>query len=615
MSHLSNSGKDALVERLTCDGAEHCIPYSEAQVPSVYSIDRCIAWVTTGGFKKIWLQFPQDCCRDASLVLLHMQEQLPGTELVIIFNSSAKKCCVNLKNVDFRPGEGMIQFGRSCEISRCPIPRLRVPAPSWLIDSDRVCQAILRQCTESQLTEGNKKVVILFDMRCAYAMGPVYEKLRVSLSGVVMSKLLMFSTLTQVDGHSTSAPSAKTSDAPKDIVRNDGTGCNSAAKNIKHYGKEEALSGSSACPESCDTFSASKCSEAKCDKCTCSSDYSLGTCRNCALEFFRDPKKLNDIPENLAKVTGNDNEYLNVRINDVIFKLQGSVQKTDISFIYIGRKGPTLTSFSLKLANYALYIVDPVTGETLPSNAQKIIMQRNYKIEQIRDAQKIGLLISNFNVSAQSEIVRRLAFFIKKSGKKMFLQYSAHPDLPKLMNIPGVDVFVHIACAESTVVEREVDPDLYKLMVTPWELEVALNPNREWGLSFETNFLELLSDTESQFDWDSDASINSADEYSVSVSLLSNKTQTLGIAPTGEVSSLILNSETGALVAAHGRQVAQRLEAGRHLGLLKGEMPWYGLDPKLEAPSAIGTVVEGRKGVAGGYSEEISSLALKCESK
>ena len=358
------------------------------------------------------------------------------------------------------------------------------------------------------------------------------------------------------------------------------------------------------------------------NECQCSSDYSLGAC-DCCLRNLNTWEKAtwqDQDDDNNANHAVDDSGLVDlstleieandrvasaprcyVLINGRLFYAPASRNRSDLLFVYIGKPGPTLTSMTLKWPQCSFYVVHPWTGKVVDTNAAKIVMQRNYKIEQIKDAQKIGILISNYNLPGFHELFDRLSCLIKRAGKTPFVQYSAHPDLPKLVNIPNIDVFVYIACPESTVIEREVDPDLYKMLATPWELEVALNPNRSWGLNFETNSLELLKGGCSY----KPLSDSEFDPQIVSVSLLSNRTQSIGFGGTAEVASPHLDSKTGALLEV-GAQQLQKVIEGHSKGLLWGETAWRGLDPNAVGQDAppLGTVVQGKKGIAGGYANE-----------
>ena len=61
--------------------------------------------------------------------------------------------------------------------------------------------------------------------------------------------------------------------------------------------------------------------------------------------------------------------------------------------------------------------------------------------------------------------------------------------MAKLANFPEIDAFVLIACPENSVVRWK---DFMQPVVTPFELDVALNRGRDWTGEFHADFHDLL---------------------------------------------------------------------------------------------------------------------------
>ena len=53
-----------------------------------------------------------------------------------------------------------------------------------------------------------------------------------------------------------------------------------------------------------------------------------------------------------------------------------------------------------------------------------------------------------------------------------------------------MDVYVLIACPESSLLDSK---EFYKPIVTPFELEIALNPERKWDGAYSSDFNDLYS--------------------------------------------------------------------------------------------------------------------------
>ena len=335
------------------------------------------------------------------------------------------------------------------------------------------------------------------------------------------------------------------------------------------------------------------------DHCVCNTDYNNGLCSFCYAQYRKTGiKNLQNLTSNIyvqqQASLESENNSLCVFNNRVIRLPSRAKLDSNINFIYIGRKGSTFTAMSLKWPSCTFHIVNPTSGEVESTCATKMAMQRNYKVEQIRDAEQICLLIREIIPNLQL-IIDKFRKLIKNSGKKSTIIFMDHPDLTKLKNYPNVDVFVYISCPESTIVERNADPDLYKIISSPWELELALNENREWNLSFESDCQQLVGN---------DLPDSSCTQSKSSVSLINNKFQNVGLRE--EVITVTpLDSSTGALCNTSPKQLEKIIEDHRR-GLLWGDSRWYGLNPDEQSAVPAGIVVEGRRGVAAGYANENS---------
>jgi hypothetical protein len=69
----------------------------------------------------------------------------------------------------------------------------------------------------------------------------------------------------------------------------------------------------------------------------------------------------------------------------------------------------------------------------------------------------------------------------------MFLIGKINP--AKLLNFPEIDVFVLVACPENSLLDSKV---LFKPVVTPYELELALVEERIWDGKYSADFRDLL---------------------------------------------------------------------------------------------------------------------------
>lgn len=59
----------------------------------------------------------------------------------------------------------------------------------------------------------------------------------------------------------------------------------------------------------------------------------------------------------------------------------------------------------------------------------------------------------------------------------------------KLANFPEIDVFVIVSCPENSLLDSR---DFYRPVITPFELELALNVERTWTGEYSTDFRQLM---------------------------------------------------------------------------------------------------------------------------
>ncbi|CAL4118257.1 unnamed protein product, partial [Meganyctiphanes norvegica] len=278
-------------------------------------------------------------------------------------------------------------------------------------------------------------------------------------------------------------------------------------------------------------------------------------------------------------------------------KLPENTTLQEYQFIYMGPESLTLTCLSMRFSQQVFYHVNPVDGKVQSITGVKSVMNRSAKLELAKDSEIIGILVGTLGVADYRNIINRIKTIIKSVGKKSYTFVVGKPNEPKLANIPEVDVFVYVSCPETSIVERQTDPALYRKLITPWELEVALLGDQEWSLNFETDFRQLLLGGSRHVEM----SEKYKTEETANVSLLTNKTQMLGLRNDTDMDARLSNA-SGTMVLADGSNMSL-IHVGGGGEALKGKS-WQGLDPSLPAPVNLGTVVEGFKGIAAGYDRE-----------
>ncbi|XP_006634793.2 2-(3-amino-3-carboxypropyl)histidine synthase subunit 2 isoform X1 [Lepisosteus oculatus] len=275
------------------------------------------------------------------------------------------------------------------------------------------------------------------------------------------------------------------------------------------------------------------------------------------------------------------------------FSLQASLSLEDYSMFFIGQEGATLTNFMMTLNRCSFCSFNPETGvgrsETVKVN--KSLMKRYYLIERAKDARVVGILVGTLGVAGYLSIIDHLKETIKKAGKKSYMFAMGKLNVPKLANFLEIDVYVLVACSENSLLDSS---EFYRPVVTPFEMEIACNKNREWTGEYVTDFRDLLPGACSYVEFlrpDPDIDGDETD-----VSLITGALRSSGL------SSYELRGNDPGSSLVQRNQVLTVSQANTAAALLAGRS-WQGLEQKLgETP--VTKAVEGRRGIAIAYEEE-----------
>ncbi|KAM3860486.1 2-(3-amino-3-carboxypropyl)histidine synthase subunit 2 [Diretmus argenteus] len=276
------------------------------------------------------------------------------------------------------------------------------------------------------------------------------------------------------------------------------------------------------------------------------------------------------------------------------FTLKSGLGIKDYRMFYIGREGAILRNFMMTWNGCAFSSFDPVTetGRTESISVNRALMKRYYAIERAKDADVVGILVGTLGVADYLAIIRQLKETIRRAGKKSYMFAMGKLNVAKLANFLEIDIFVLIACPENSLLDSG---DFYKPVVTPFEMEVACNRNREWSEEYVTDFRHLLPGGRSHVPLANEQE-DGGGEDEPDVSLITGALRSRHLTHDGSVasafgSSVVLRNQ--ALTVANANSAASFLSA----------RSWQGLEQKLgETPVAKAT--EGRKGIAIAYEDE-----------
>ncbi|MGH0163597.1 UNVERIFIED_CONTAM: hypothetical protein FKN15_077074 [Acipenser sinensis] len=221
-------------------------------------------------------------------------------------------------------------------------------------------------------------------------------------------------------------------------------------------------------------------------------------------------------------------------------------------------------------------------------------MKRYYLIERAKDSKVVGILVGTLGVADYLSIIDHLKDLIRKAGKKSYVFVMGKLNVPKLANFLEIDIYVLVACPENSFLDCS---EFYRPVVTPFEMEVACNKNREWTGEYVTSFRDLLPGACSHVEFpnpDPDADGDDTDVSLITGALRSSYWNNSESQDNLPGSSLVQRNPT--------LTVAQTNPAASFLA----SRSWQGLEQKLgETP--VTKAVEGKRGIAIAYEEEGNS--------
>lgn len=218
-------------------------------------------------------------------------------------------------------------------------------------------------------------------------------------------------------------------------------------------------------------------------------------------------------------------------------------------------------------------------------------------------------------------MLQHLQDIIRKAGKTFYTFVVGKLNVPKLANFQEVDLFVVVACPENSILDSK---DFFKPVVTPFELEIALVPGKNWNnrygsvvnsiphaysvIRYATEFRAILDETSSE-DYFANYSADLEADSDTRVSLISRS-----IKPNHKTLQVVAE-ESGKQTGSGSTSLSARNQDNQ---LLKLEPPtaidfflqrsYRGLQQQLGETPVVDAVV-GRPGLPMEYSGEGATAA------
>ncbi|XP_040421176.1 2-(3-amino-3-carboxypropyl)histidine synthase subunit 2 [Cygnus olor] len=274
------------------------------------------------------------------------------------------------------------------------------------------------------------------------------------------------------------------------------------------------------------------------------------------------------------------------------FRVEAAGGLQDWAMFYVGAEGLALTNFMLTWNRCPFSSFNPATGrgrrETL--NVNRALMRRLYLVERARDARVVGILVGTLGVAGYLDVLQHLRQLLRRAGKRGYTLAVGKPNPAKLANFPEVDIFVLVACAQNSLLDSS---DFYRPVVTPYELELACNPAREWTGNYLTDFRDLLPGACAHVELPPAVP---AAEAVPDVSLITGE---MRAARLGDPSAAQLPPSTSLACRDQTRALAEISPAASFLE----SRSWRGLEQQL-GKTPVSKAVQGRRGIAIAYEDE-----------
>lgn len=273
------------------------------------------------------------------------------------------------------------------------------------------------------------------------------------------------------------------------------------------------------------------------------------------------------------------------------------------------------------------------TGKTFNSelrngrnSVNRQLMKRFLMMEKVKEAKIIGVLVGTLAVQYYGELIEKLNKLLRHMGRQGLIVCVGKLNECKLANFPEIDLFVNVACAQTTIVDCK---EFYQPVVTPFELVMGLVGD-EWRPQLYTfdfgQIIEMIDDYFTSFNSkQNDSSTDEQDEqdeppvYCMASGRYVKRTsvrtgprgkpdsdvlvETHELA-SGSIKSLVKNDNTN----SEGRLISSSFVSAEILQEQLAKRTWSGLNLDETNTKSAELAVPGRSGLAGYYENDAKKL-------
>jgi len=502
----------------------------DIDVGEVFEVAKCSRWIQENGVRRVGLQFPDYLLHAAPLVSRMIKDEC-GQEVFILGDTSFGECCVDEVAAQHLNADSVIHFGHTCLTPAQSLPVLYIFTQRH-IDVPQFIQSIRGKFEETD------NLLIIYDVEYTH----ICQKFELPdwTGNVCIGHPAPNNCDKKVDNPSLSKSSGESEQWPTEDL----TIVNQLSEKLSSSLKSEELNNSGEQLKGKRTFS-------------------------------------NSYEENVKSgVHKFGRKFAGVNSWD-------EVEGAKVIYICSREDSVKLMNFLFSFSSHQLFVYDGDRGLLSPAHrsASKLLMKRYFLIEKTKDAERIGILVGTLGTANYSDIIQRLRDRIRGAGKRCYTFLVGKPNVAKLANFPEIDVFVLVACPETSFPDTS---DFFQPVITPYELDLACNAGREWGGQYFTDYRDLLPGAPGFVAADDNA------EFEPDVSLVSGRVR--GGGTNG------VDDEHGELAVINDRTVGL-LHAGGG-GEFLASRSWSGLQQQL-GETEVKPTVQGQIGIAAGYTDYV----------
>ncbi|OWB64947.1 hypothetical protein B5S33_g1717 [[Candida] boidinii] len=199
-----------------------------------------------------------------------------------------------------------------------------------------------------------------------------------------------------------------------------------------------------------------------------------------------DEFKKNSIRQASRVIYGfNKDEIINIEEDSEIDQLT-----QEYSLFHIDEPAsPRLLTLSTKFSDITTYNASTSEISTGPYPS---LMRRYRYMHVARNSGTIGILVNTLSLANTGVLLNKTIKWIRNAGKKHYMFVVGKPNVAKLANFENIEVWVVLGCGESGIIIDEVN-DYYRPIITPYELQLALNYEVTWTGKWITDFKDVMS--------------------------------------------------------------------------------------------------------------------------